>query len=32
MDRVKVELTSPQQAYQVLAHTVWPGVLEDDGP
>jgi hypothetical protein len=24
MDRVKVELNSPQQAYQVITHTVWP--------
>jgi hypothetical protein len=24
MDRVKVELNNPQQAYQVITHTVWP--------
>ena len=26
MDRVKVELTNPQQAHQMLTQTVWPAV------
>jgi len=26
MDRVKVELNNPQQAYQVITHTVWPAI------
>lgn len=26
MDRVKVELTNPRQAHQMLTHTVWPAI------